>query len=186
MLAVVTVSHEHRRLVHGFLQFIQRPSLPPTDCRAQRSVSVSRRGGRAPPAPSRSPTHTGGPGTVLNQYTQPIVALGSQPPATGAQLVQTTGPAGPGSQRRSQRGECVSWVPRGPRATAEGPVRVGLTVLTPAPTPGVRGRGRGRDGVEGRGRGRPRAGVPRPVPAAPKPCWAIFTRPPLSVSPFLL
>ena len=48
--------------------------------------------------------------------------------------------------------ECMSWVPRWPRATAAGPVRLGLTFLTPAPTLGVRGRGQGKDG------GRQRAG----------------------------
>lgn len=136
---------------------------------------LSRRGGRAPPAPSQSPTHTGGSGTVLNQYTQPIVALGSQPPAMGAQLVQTTGPAGPGSWRMSRCGvyELGPQVPQGHccGASKTGP-------YSPDTSPHPRGEGKGTRQGWGQAEGR----VPRPVSAAPKPCWAVFARPPLCVS----
>lgn len=85
---------------------------------------------------------------LLNQYTQPIVALGSQPPAMGAQLVQTTGPAGPGSRGRSQCGECMCWVPQHPRATAAGPARGGLTLHPWGEGKGMR---QGWGQAEGRG-----------------------------------
>lgn len=160
----------------------KRPSLPPTDCRAQAECECFPEGG-GPSASISGPTHTGAQAQSSNQYTQPIVALGSQPPATGAESWSDHRSSRGWESGGSQRGECVSWVPRGPRATAEGPVRVGLTVLTPAPTPGVRGRD---EAGMGSGRARQAGGSPTTVPAAPKPCWAIFTRPPLSVSPFLL